>query len=207
MWRLSIYRTGSPITLTDVLPRLQHMGIEVVDEHPYEFGGAEPFWIYDFGIRRSDTADAGSRVPSSIASVKELFRDALAALWRGDVEDDGFNALVLDGHLTWRQVMVLRTYAKYLRQMGSTFSQSYIERVLRSNITITRLLMRLFESKFDPDRQPGEVERSEAIAEEIRGELDDVASLDQDRILRVVLGPDPVHAADQLLHRAGTAAA
>ena len=83
---------------------------------------------------------------------------------------------------------MLRTYAKYLRQVGSTFSQSYIERVLRSNITITRLLVRLFESKFDPDRQPGEVERSEAIAEEIRGELDEVASLDQDRILRSYWG-------------------
>jgi glutamate dehydrogenase len=188
VWRLSIYRTGSPITLTDVLPRLQHMGIEVVDEHPYEFGAAEPFWIYDFGLRRSDTADTDSRVPTSIASVKELFRDALAALWRGDVEDDGFNALVLDAHLTWRQVVVLRTYAKYLRQVGSTFSQSYIERVLRSNITITRLLVRLFESKFDPDHQPGACERSEAIAEEIRGELDEVASLDQDRILRSYWG-------------------
>ncbi len=53
VWRLTIYRTGGPITLTDVLPRLQHMGVDVVDEHPYEFAAAEPFWIYDFGLRRS----------------------------------------------------------------------------------------------------------------------------------------------------------
>jgi glutamate dehydrogenase len=189
VWRMTIYRSGSPITLTDVLPRLQHMGVEVVDEHPYEFGAAEPFWIYDFGLRRSATGQAAAqRAPSSIASVKELFQGALGALWRGDIEDDGFNALVLEGHLTWRQVMVLRAYAKYLRQAGSTFSQSYIERVLGSNTTITRLLVRLFESRFDPDRQAGEAERSEAIAEEIRGELDEVASLDQDRILRSYWG-------------------
>jgi glutamate dehydrogenase len=190
VWRLSIYRTGSRITLTDVLPRLQHMGVEVVDEHPYEFAAAEPFWIYDFGLRKSSTAaaEAASRVPSSLASVKELLQDALDALWHGDVEDDGFNALVLDGHLTWRQVVVLRAYAKYLRQAASTFSQNYIERVLRSNITVTRLLVRLFESRFDPDRQTGAAERSEAITEEIRGELDEVASLDQDRILRAYWG-------------------
>jgi len=189
VWRLSIYRTGSPITLTDVLPRLQHMGVEVVDEHPYEFAAAEPFWIYDFGLRRS-TADteAGPHVPPSVASVKDLVHDALTALWRGDVEDDGFNALVLNGHLTWRQVVVLRAYAKYLRQAGTTFSQNYIERALRSNITITRLLVRLFESRFDPDRQQGVAERWVAITEEIRGELDDVASLDQDRILRAYWG-------------------
>ncbi len=185
VWRLTIYRTASPITLTDVLPRLQHMGLEVVDEHPYEFGAAPRFWIYDFGLRKSATGrDMASRVPSSVASVKELLQGALSALWRGDVEDDGFNALVLDGHLTWRQVVVLRAYAKYLRQAGSTFSQSYIERVLRANITVTRLLVRLFESRFDPDRHTGEAERSEAIVEEIRGELDEVASLDHDRILR-----------------------
>jgi glutamate dehydrogenase len=185
VWRLTIYRAASPITLTDVLPRLQHMGVEVVDEHPYEFGAAEPFWIYDFGLRKSAAGrDMASRVPSSIASVKDLLLGALSALWRGDFEDDGFNALVLDGHLTWQQVVVVRAYAKYLRQAGSTFSQSYVERVLRSNITITRLLVRLFESRFDPERQPGEAERSDAITEEIRGELDEVASLDQDRILR-----------------------
>jgi len=189
VWRLSIYRTGSPITLTDVLPRLQHMGVEVVDEHPYEFAAAEPFWIYDFGLRRSTAeTEAGPHATSSVASVKDLVHDALIALWRGDVEDDGFNALVLNGHLTWRQVVVLRAYAKYLRQAGTTFSQNYIERALRSNITITRLLVRLFESRFDPDRQQGETERSEAITEEIRGELDEVASLDQDRILRAYWG-------------------
>jgi glutamate dehydrogenase len=92
------------------------------------------------------------------------------------------------GHLTWQQVVVLRGYAKYLRQAGSMFSQNYIERVLRSNITLARLLVRLFESRFDPDRQSGEAERSEAITEEIQGELDDVASLDEDRILRAYWG-------------------
>jgi glutamate dehydrogenase len=195
VWRLTIYRTGSPLTLTDVLPRLQHMGLEVVDEHPYEFSTAQPFWIYDFGLRRSAESAARaagqggtSRTGTSLDSVKPLFEDALRALWRGDIEDDGFNALVLNAHLSWQQVMVLRAYAKYLRQTSVTFSQDYIEQVLASNITITRLLVRLFESRFDPDRQQGGIERSEAITEEIRGELDEVASLDQDRILRAYWG-------------------
>jgi glutamate dehydrogenase len=185
VWRLTIYRTGSPITLTDVLPRLQHMGLEVVDEHPYEFKGpglATPFWIYDFGLRRSGSGSSAT-VPAPSA-VKGLFEDALAALWRGQIEDDGFNALVLDAHLSWRQISMLRAYAKYLRQAGTRFSQDYIERVLRSNTTVTRLLVRLFESRFDPARQAGQAERSEAITEEIRGELDDVAVLDHDRVLR-----------------------
>jgi glutamate dehydrogenase len=187
VWRLTIYRIGSPITLTDVLPRLQHMGVEVVDEHPYEFAGpsvAKPFWIYDFGLRRGEAA----RGPEHPEEVESLFEDALTALWQGKVEDDGFNSLVLAARLTWQQVVVLRAYAKYLRQAGIAFSQRYIERVLAMNVAIARLLVRLFESRFDPGRQEGEAERSEAITEEIRGQLDEVAILDHDRILRSYLG-------------------
>ncbi len=194
VWRLTIHRTGSPITLTDVLPRLQHMGVEVVDEHPYEFPGAEPFWIYDFGLRREGAATSGpggrtTQVPPvSLASVAGQLEGALSALWNGEIEDDGFNTLVLDAGLTWRQVVVLRAYASYMRQAGTTFSAGYIARVLRSNPVIARQLIRLFESKFNPDRLSGQAERSEALSEEIDGGLDEVASLDEDRILRAYLG-------------------
>jgi glutamate dehydrogenase len=208
-WRLTICRIGTPITLTDVLPRLQHMGLDVVDEHPYAFTSPRlrPFWIYDFGLRRTGAGAAGPEPvtgqfpvlaggaktqappgwpPSD--TVKALFEEALGALWRGQIEDDGFNALVLDAQLTWRQIVMLRAYAKYLRQAGITFSQRYIERVLAFNVPVTRLLVRLFESGFDPAHERGSAERSEAIAEEIRGLLDEVAILDHDRILRSYLG-------------------
>jgi len=221
--RLKVYRATSRIVLSDVLPELQHMGVEVIDERPYEFsaraldfkdpdgpGGhvlasdddtegsiAIParFWIYDFGLRRQPVG----RRPAG-ASAKNLFEDALTALWQGEVEDDGFNALVLDASLSWRQVVVLRAYARYLRQAGSAFSQEYIERVLRSNPAVARLLVLLFESRFDPACQPGmghgpagydsgdgPAERSDAITEEITGLLDEVASLDEDRIMRSYL--------------------
>jgi glutamate dehydrogenase len=84
-------------------------------------------------------------------------------------------------------VTLLRACAKYLRQGGMRFSEDYVQRVLRSNGSITRLLIRLFESRFDPARQNGASERCEAITEEIRGQLDEVTSLDADRILRSYL--------------------
>ena len=94
---------------------------------------------------------------------------------------------MLTAGLTWREVTLLRAYAKYLRQGGMRFSEDYVQRVLRSNAAITRLLIRLFESRFDPARQSGASERCEAITEEIRGQLDEVTSLDADRILRSYL--------------------
>ena len=181
-WTLVVYRSGTPITLSDVLPQLQHMGVEVVDEHPYTFKGssaAGSFWIYEFSLRPPAAAASGS--------LRQVFEDALTALWHGENEDDGFNALVLMAGLTWREVNLLRAYAKYLRQGGMRFSEDYVQRVLRSNAPITRLLIRLFESRFDPARQSGVDERGEAITEEIRGQLDEVTSLDADRILRSYL--------------------
>jgi glutamate dehydrogenase len=181
-WTLVVYRSGTPITLSDVLPQLQHMGLEVVDEHPYQFRGNSSvgsFWIYEFGLRPPAATASGG--------LRELFEDALTALWLGQTEDDGFNALVLTAGLTWREVTLLRAYAKYLRQGGMRFSEDYMRRVLRGNAAITRLLIRLFESRFDPGMQQGAAERCEAITEELRGQLDEVTSLDADRILRSYL--------------------
>lgn len=81
------------------------------------------------------------------------FQEAFAAVWRGEAENDGFNALVLGAGLNWRQAMVLRAYAKYLRQAGSTFSQDYMESTLRNNVHTTRLLVSLFEARMSPSRQ------------------------------------------------------
>ncbi|WUI00681.1 NAD-glutamate dehydrogenase [Spirillospora sp. NBC_00431] len=181
--RLKIYRLGEPISLSRILPLLQNMGIEVIDERPYEIGTSDGqrFWIYDLGLRYEPPAD----VPEE--AIKGLFQDAFTRLWRGEIENDGFNALVLHVGLNWWQAMLLRAYALYLRQTGTTFSKRHIEQVLLRNASITRLIVRLWESRLDPALRGGMEERSAGITEEIKGKLDDVASLDADRILRAYL--------------------
>ena len=116
------------------------------------------------------------------------------AVWEGRDESDRFNALVLAAGLTWRQVVVLRAYAKYMRQGRTPFGQDSIEDALRGNVDITRLLVRLFEARFDPGRN-GDLgadneSRSATTADledRITAALEDVASLDHDRILRSYL--------------------
>ena len=175
--RLKVYRIGSPLSLSEVLPMLSSMGVEVVDERPYELEGLERrSLIYEFGLRYGEHLPSGSR---------ELFQDALRAVWDGFNEIDGFNSLVLAAGLTWRQATVLRAYAKYMRQGNSPFAQDYIEDALRGNVTITRLLVALFEARFDPDQ--GDLTEAELVEKRIIAALDDVASLDQDRILRSYL--------------------
>jgi glutamate dehydrogenase len=192
--RFKLYRT-SPLSLTAVLPVFSHLGVEVVDERPYELDVADgsTVYVYDFGLRyRTSTWSPGT--DSAYSRGRDLFQDAFGAVWRGKAESDGFNALVLAADLTWREVVVLRSYSKYLRQTGLTFSQEYVESCLVANVQIATSLVRLFEELFDPDRYEGRADAPERIAaandiaEQITKALDDVASLDQDRILRALLG-------------------
>ncbi|WP_310964370.1 NAD-glutamate dehydrogenase [Nocardioides terrisoli] len=184
--RLKIFRVGPALSLSDVLPVLSTMGVEVVDERPYHLEGLDrESWIYDFGLRY------GGPLPED---ARALFADTVKAVWDGGNESDGFNALVLAAGLTWRQATVLRAYAKYMRQGGTPFAQDYIEGALRLNVDITRLLIQLFEARFNPGRNgdlaaDGEarVAKCAEIEERLLRALDDVASLDQDRILRSYL--------------------
>ncbi|MFH8805167.1 NAD-glutamate dehydrogenase [Streptomyces sp. NPDC017936] len=186
--RFKIYRKGDAISLSAVLPVLNRLGVEVVDERPYELRCADRSiaWIYDFGLRipRSLSGGNGDHLADD---ARERFQEAFAATWTGKAENDGFNALVLGAGLTWRQATVLRAYAKYLRQAGSTFSQDYMEDTLRTNVHTTRLLVRLFEARMSPDRQRAGHEIVDALLEELEAALDQVASLDEDRILRSFL--------------------
>ncbi|GGW77055.1 NAD-glutamate dehydrogenase [Streptomyces lomondensis] len=185
--RFKIYRTGDAISLSAVLPVLNRLGVEVVDERPYELRCADRgvAWIYDFGLRMPRAKSGG--VDYFGDDARERFQDAFAATWTGKAENDGFNALVLSAGLTWRQAMVLRAYAKYLRQAASTFSQDYMEDTLRNNVHTTRLLVSLFEARMSPDRQRAGHEIVDALLEEVDAALDQVASLDEDRILRSFL--------------------
>ncbi|MFC9680107.1 NAD-glutamate dehydrogenase [Streptomyces sp. NPDC056948] len=185
--RFKIYRTGDAISLSAVLPVLNRLGVEVVDERPYDLRCPDRSvaWIYDFGMRVPRSQNGSGDYLGDDA--RERFQDAFAATWTGKAENDGFNSLVLSAGLTWRQAMVLRAYAKYLRQAASTFSQDYMEDTLRNNVHTTRLLVSLFEARMSPDRQRAGHEIVDALLEEVDAALDQVASLDEDRILRSFL--------------------
>ncbi|MFF0017953.1 NAD-glutamate dehydrogenase [Streptomyces sp. NPDC005374] len=185
--RFKIYRKGDAISLSAVLPVLSRLGVEVTDERPYELRCSDRSiaWIYDFGLRMPRSQNGTGDYLGDDG--RERFQEAFAATWTGRAENDGFNALVLSAGLNWRQAMVLRAYAKYLRQAGSTFSQDYMEDTLRHNVHTTRLLVSLFEARMSPDRQRAGHELVDALLEELDAALDQVASLDEDRILRSFL--------------------
>ncbi|WP_433283151.1 NAD-glutamate dehydrogenase [Micromonospora sp. CA-244673] len=181
--RFKVYRYGEPMMLSAVLPVLHSLGVKVVDEHPYEVERVDGrIWLYDFGLQLPEAHQ-------ELAEVRPHVENAFAAAWRGEAEVDGFNELVLRAGLTWRQVVVLRAYAKYLRQAGTVFSQEYMEQTFIAYPKIASLLVELFETRFAPGASTLDErrERSGELVAAIGEALDDVASLDQDRILRSYL--------------------
>jgi glutamate dehydrogenase len=178
-----VVRTGRPILLSDVLPLLENMGARVTDERPFEITplDREPVWIYDFGL------DYGEALELHADRVRQIFQEAFTAAWRGAVENDGFNRLVLLAELTWREVALLRAIGKYLRQGGTTFSQTYMEEALARNPGVARLLVELFHARFRPTRADGAGAEIHDLVKRIEEQLDAIASLDEDRILRSFL--------------------
>ncbi len=179
--RLKLYAAGGQLTLSDVLPTLEHMGLRVLSEMPFQIfpaGATSPVWLHDF---RMETTEGGE---VDISAVKDVFHAAYARILAGDMDDDGFNKLVLKARLDWRKVAVLRAYAKYLRQAGIAFSQVYMEEALAKNANIARKLFQLFRALFDPAEQADSEDMAKTIQRVIAKALDRVTNLDEDRILR-----------------------
>ena len=111
-----------------------------------------PRFIYDIGLRLDTELDHADR---------SRFRDAILAVWRGQVESDGLARLVVSAGLTWREVVILRGYARYIVQIGIKFSYLYLVDTLNQNHRIARSLVHLFNARFDPDGGGESIEADE----------------------------------------------
>ncbi len=176
-WRFRVYRQGAPAALSDLLPLLDHLGFEALDEQPYSFRvGDQRVFLYDIGVRMPSAVELDDH------RLAEL-QGAFCALLAGDVESDDFNRLVLGAGLSAREVTIVRTYAKYLRQIGFPFSQQYIERTLNAHPRLVADLVGLFHARFDPAR-PADGQVEEELGARLVATLDAIPSLDDDRICR-----------------------
>ncbi len=178
---LKLYKSGEKIALSTVLPSLENFGLKVISENPFDIrpvGQEQPIWIHAFIMV---TADGGE---VDITAIRDKFHEAYAKIWGGQMEDDGFNRLVITAGLGWRDIMLVRAYCKYLRQAAIAFSQDYMEATLNANPTITRNIVRLFHVRTDPAFTGDRDAKAAAIIEKINGKLDRVVNLDEDRILR-----------------------
>jgi glutamate dehydrogenase len=181
---LTWFLGGHGASLSQLLPMLQCMGVVVLEEQSFTVTRADGLgvWIYKFKISPHPTIAmpaAGSEWDETAAR----FADGVTAIWQGHVEIDRFNELVLRAGLTWQQVVLLRSYAKYLRQARFPYSQTHIALVLNEHPRTARSLVALFEALFDPARAAKKRD-AQAAAAAVAADIDAVVSLDTDRVLR-----------------------
>lgn len=191
-WQFALYFAGEGIALSHVLPVLHSLGVEVLDERPYLLVRPDSMhcWIYDFGLTVTDEIlqAAGAELQDGAPGkrLRDRFTEAFTAIWHGRCEADRFNELVLRSGLDWRQVSILRAYVKYLRQAGFAYSQGHIESVVLAHPGVARLLVELFEALFAPGS--ASAQRTRSLEQDLRTAIDEVVSLDVDRILRALFG-------------------
>lgn len=185
MIRLKLYHLGRPIPLSDRMPVLEHMGFHGISERSYRMertgeDGPEVIWLHDITLEHAEGAAI------DLDAQKPILQEAFKAIWVGLAEDDSFNRLVLYERIGWRDVTIVRAYARYLRQAMVGFGQDDIAETLARHGAITRQLVSLFHTRFDPNWS-GATDRDskqQLIIGGIEAALKEVASLDEDRILR-----------------------
>jgi len=184
MLRFKILHLGTPVTLSDSLPMLEHMGLKVLDEHPHRVAplSMSPIWIHDFGMMTAATDTV-----VEVDALNQVFEDAFGRIFRGEVENDDFNRLVVAARMPADEIVVLRAYAKYLRQIGFPLSQAFIENTLAAHADIAWALVALFKTRFDPARGAGAGSRAAEQQRVIEAKLDNVENLSEDRVMRQYL--------------------
>ncbi|CAN7503200.1 NAD-glutamate dehydrogenase [Pseudomonas sp. V98_8] len=175
-----LYHADTPLALSDVLPILENLGLRVLGEFPYHLrhNNGREFWIHDFAFTAAEGLDL------DIQQLNDTLQDAFVHIVRGDAENDAFNRLVLTAGLPWRDVALLRAYARYLKQIRLGFDLGYIASTLNNHTDIARELTRLFKTRFYLARKLSSDDLEQRLEHAILTALDDVQVLNEDRILR-----------------------
>ncbi|WP_427135422.1 NAD-glutamate dehydrogenase [Pseudarthrobacter sp. S9] len=179
--RIRLYLT-KPRSLTQILPFLHNLGLEVLDQRPFDIrrGTGQDVFLYDLGVKYPIGVD-----PEATSA---LLEDAFCAAMRGDAESDRIDALVIREGVGWRQAAILRSYAKYLQQLGTTNSYGFIADTLMASVRATHALLALFDAKFDPGLDgPGRFQITAAARKELLAAIDEIPVLDADRLLRTFM--------------------
>lgn len=179
---LRLYHAGKPVPLSDRVPILEHMGLRVIDERTYEIAprGRQTVYLHDMTLE--GVAAPVALTPERRARLTAQF----LAVWSGAADNDGFNRLGLAADLDWDDIVVLRALARYGRQIGHGHSLDHVADVLTRHGAVAARLVALFRARFQPET--ADADAAAALKAEIEAALDAVESLDDDLILRRLLG-------------------
>ncbi|MCE3232026.1 MAG: NAD-glutamate dehydrogenase [Rickettsiaceae bacterium] len=184
IFEFKVYAPKEQIPLSKIMPILDNMGLTTIDEHTYQAKPASAdtsIWIHRFRFSVS-----GMKKPK-LNAIKKNFEESVTKTWLGYIESDALNKLILLANLKWRDIVIVRSYSKFLQQSGFTYSQAYIQEAVGNHASIVKLLIELFYCRFDPafteDRETTQVK----LVANIENVLSKVSNLAEDRVIRGLL--------------------
>ena len=180
---LKIYHFGSPVALSRRVPVLENMGFRVISERTFEVDDPDGTTVF---IHDMELENAFGR-PIKLSDRGALFEEVFLSVWRGESDNDGFNALVQTASMRAVEIGILRVYARYLQQAGIPQSQDFIAAALNRYPEIAAALHRLFVTRFDPALQDESEVTARHLKAAIKDALDAVPSIDDDTIIRRIL--------------------
>lgn len=180
---LKIYSPEKELLLSNIMPILDSFGFNVVHEHTYFISpkGQRNVWIHYFHLNLSKYGD------KLTDHIKTNFVETISKTWTEETKVGHLNRLLIAADLNWRQIYLLRAYSKYLYQIGLRYSQNYISDVLVKYRDLSKLLIDLFEAKFDPSFLTSEENRQniiDQIANKIKTGLNKISDVSEDRVIR-----------------------
>ena len=181
-FKFKLYKPNDLLPLSDVIPILENLGLRVIGENPYGLTRTDgkQYWIHDFTLiyTFSDNID--------LHESKEQFQDAFRAIWFGKAENDSFNRLLLGAKIDWREVALLRAYARYMKQIRFGFSETFIADTLCKYPDLSSFMVRYFQARFDTGNNNSEVrlKNLKKLDAQFSEVLDQVESINEDRIYR-----------------------
>ncbi|MDP3895182.1 MAG: NAD-glutamate dehydrogenase [Mesorhizobium sp.] len=177
---LKIHHFGAPVALSRRVPILENMGFRVISERTFEVsdGEGDTIFLHDMELENAfgvaiDLSDGGA-----------LFEEIFLSVWRGEADNDGYNALAQTAGLRAREILILRAYGRYLQQAGIPQSQEFIAAALNRYPRIAGALHGLFVARFDPTAQADGDVTTRHLKSAIKDALGEVPSLDDDTIIR-----------------------
>lgn len=182
-YSFKIFSYESQLILSDVVPILENLGLQIISEKGFELKRDEQasIWIHDFSLARRHVGNAFSD------DLKNNFETAFRAIWEKHTDDDSFNALVVTANLPWRDIALLRAYAAYLKQIQFGYSTEFFADTLIKHKEITVLLLQYFQQAFAPKGKAEGRKQLEATKKGILKKVEEVTNLSEDGALRAFL--------------------
>ena len=177
---LKIYSPENKLLLSEIMPILDSFGFNVVLEHTYLVSpkGKKNVWIHYFNL------NLGLCNAQLTEEIRVNFIETITKIWLRETKIGHFNRLVVASGLNWRQIYLLRAYSKYLYQIGLRYSQNQLSDVLVKYCDLTKLLVDLFEAKFNPGFVANRSESIADIASKIKDGLDKISDVTEDNVIR-----------------------